>query len=389
MEAVPLGRSTPADRTVDRALRSWNPSRVRGCRDHCQPAVRDPPVPADPGFPPRPIRADRPGRHDGRDERAGRRPGRCAARRGDGRGGARAERDPLHGGHPDRRRVHAAEPQGGRSLPGDLRRHRLSAPHPGQRLPEPRAGFPARHAAHPAGRAAGGAPGDRREGRGAERWAQRRRHIHPSDQGRPDSDRNSRLDMQPTRQAVRLAELQVTGEKDEVLNAGRTGAATFIDPTKVALIPSIKRSTRDLTRLDPRSDGNFSFAGRNWLYNNISLDGSYFNNSFGLDDPAPGGQTNAEPVPYDAVEQVQVSVAPFDVRQGGFTGANVNTVTKSGTNQFRGTAYGFYRNDALEGNSVRGSPVVANPSLKYVQSGFALSGPLKRDKAFFYVNAEL
>ena len=63
-------------------------------------------------------------------------------------------------------------------------------------------------------------------------------------------------------------------------------------------LPSIKRSTRDLTRLDPRSDGNFSFAGRNWLYNNISLDGSYFNNPFGLDDPAPGGQTNAEPVPY-------------------------------------------------------------------------------------------
>ena len=198
-----------------------------------------------------------------------------------------------------------------------------------------------------------------------------------------------RLDMKLTRQAVRLAEVQVTGEKDEVLNAGRNGAATFINPTQVALIPSIKRSTRDLIRLDPRSDGNFSFAGRNWLYNNISLDGSYFNNPFGLDDPAPGGQTNAEPVPYDAVEQVQVSVAPFDVRQGGFTGANVNTVTKSGTNQFRGTAYGFYRNDALEGNSVRGSPVVANPSLKYVQSGFALSGPLKRDKAFFYVNAEL
>ena len=200
---------------------------------------------------------------------------------------------------------------------------------------------------------------------------------------------NLRLDMKLTRQAVRLGELQVTGEKDEVLNAGRTGAATFIDPTKVALLPSIKRSTRDLTRLDPRSDGNFSFAGRNWLYNNISLDGSYFNNSFGLDDPAPGGQTNAEPVPYDAVEQVQVSVAPFDVRQGGFTGANVNTVTKSGTNQYRGTAYTFYRNDKLEGNSVRGTPIVANPSLKYIQSGAALSGPIKRDKAFFYVNAEL
>ena len=198
-----------------------------------------------------------------------------------------------------------------------------------------------------------------------------------------------RLDFKLAPQAVQLAGLEVTAARDEVLNAGRNGAATFIDPTKVSLLPSIKRSTRDLIRLDPRNDGNFSFAGRNWLYNNISLDGSYFNNPFGLDDPAPGGQTNAEPVPYDAVEQVQVSIAPFDVREGGFTGANINTVTKSGTNSFRAALYSFYRNDKLEGNSVRGSPVVANPSLKYLQSGFAFSGPIQHDKLFFYLNAEL
>ncbi len=155
------------------------------------------------------------------------------------------------------------------------------------------------------------------------------------------------------------------------------------------MLPSIKRSTRDLTRLDPRSDGNFSFAGRNWLYNNVSLDGSYFNNPFGLDDPAPGGQTNAEPVPYDAVEQVQVSLAPFDVREGGFTGANINTVTKSGTNTLRGSIYTFARNEALQGNTVRGQEVVANPDLSFIQSGFSLSGPLMRDKLFFFVNAEL
>ena len=198
-----------------------------------------------------------------------------------------------------------------------------------------------------------------------------------------------RLDFKLAPQAVQLAGLEVTAARDEVLNAGRNGAATFIDPTKVSLLPSIKRSTRDLIRLDPRNDGNFSFAGRNWLYNNISLDGSYFNNPFGLDDPAPGGQSSAEPVPYDAVEQVQVSIAPFDVREGGFTGANINTVTKSGTNSFRTSLYSFYRNDKLEGNSVRGSPVVANPSLKYLQSGVAVSGPISRNKLFFYLNAEL
>lgn len=200
---------------------------------------------------------------------------------------------------------------------------------------------------------------------------------------------NFRLDFSLVRQAVQLQALEVTGERDEVLNAGRTGAATFIDPTKVALLPSIKRSTRDLTRLDPRSDGNFSFAGRNWLYNNISLDGSYFNNPFGLDDPAPGGQSNAEPVPYDAIEQVQVSVAPFDVREGGFTGANINMVTKSGSNAFKVTGYAFGRDDNLEGNSVRKVKVAANPDLKYFQAGAALSGPLARNRLFFYLNGEI
>jgi hypothetical protein len=198
-----------------------------------------------------------------------------------------------------------------------------------------------------------------------------------------------RLDLALEPQVVELEEIAVTAERDEVLDAGRTGAATYIDPREVALLPSIKRSTRDLTRLDPRSDGNFSFAGRNWLYNNVSLDGSYFNNPFGLDDPAPGGQTNAEPVPYDAVEQVQVSLAPFDVREGGFTGANINTVTKSGTNRFRGSLYTFGRNETLLGNDVRGQPVVANPDLTFIQSGFSLSGPLIQDKLFFFVNAEL
>lgn len=200
---------------------------------------------------------------------------------------------------------------------------------------------------------------------------------------------NLRLDFRLQPQAVRLAPVEVAARVDEVMNAGRTGAATFVDPPTVASIPTVKRSTRDLIRIDPRNDGNFAFAGRNWLYNNISLDGSYFNNPFGLDDPAPGGQTNAEPVPYDAVEQVQVSLAPFDVRQGGFTGANINTVTKSGTNTFRGSAYTFYRNESFLGNKVRGQDVVANPDLSFVQSGISFGGPLVRDRLFFFLNAEL
>jgi hypothetical protein len=195
-----------------------------------------------------------------------------------------------------------------------------------------------------------------------------------------------RVDFQLVRVAAQLGAVEVRARGDE---GTRTGAATFVDPQQVIALPSIKRSTRDLTRLDPRSDGNFAFAGRNWLFNSISLDGSYFSNSFGLDDPAPGGQTNAEPVPFDAVEQVQVSVAPFDVRQGGFTGASINTVTKSGNNDFRASAYTFLRNDAMIGNKVSGSKVVANPSLSYNQSGVSFSGPIMRDKLFFFINGEI
>ena len=198
-----------------------------------------------------------------------------------------------------------------------------------------------------------------------------------------------RVDFRLEAQAVQLEAVEAAAQRDEVLNASRTGAATLLDPGKVELLPSIKRSTRDLIRVDPRNDGNYAFAGRNWLYNNISLDGSYFNNPFGLDDPAPGGQTNAEPVPYDAVAELQVSVAPFDVRQGGFTGANVNTVTKSGTNEFHGSAYTFGRNENLLGNTVRGSQIVATPSLSYLQAGASFSGPLSRDKLFFFVNGEI
>ncbi len=200
---------------------------------------------------------------------------------------------------------------------------------------------------------------------------------------------DSRIDFQLKEEAVVGEEVVVTGTVDAVLNSGRTGAATSISPIEVAEMPTIKRSTRDLTRLDPRSDGNYSFGGRNWLYNNISLDGSYFNNPFGLDDPAPGGQTNAEPVPFDAVEQVQVSVAPFDVREGGFTGAGINTVTKSGTNQYKASVYGFFRNQDLVGNKVNGTEVIANPDLTYYQPGFTLSGPIISNTLFFFLNAEI
>jgi hypothetical protein len=200
---------------------------------------------------------------------------------------------------------------------------------------------------------------------------------------------SSRLSFVLTETAIELETLTVTADQDQVLNSDRTGAATTIPRAEVVALPSVRRSTRDLTRTDPRNDGNFSFGGRNWLYNSITLDGSYFNNSFGLDDPAPGGQTATEPVPFDAVEQVTVQIAPYDVRQSGFTGASINTVTRSGTNRWKVSGFAFYRNQNLQGNKVSGEEVIADPDLSVGQYGFSVGGPIIQDKLFFFFSGEL
>jgi hypothetical protein len=200
---------------------------------------------------------------------------------------------------------------------------------------------------------------------------------------------SARIAFALTETAIELEALTVEAAQDALLNSDRTGAATTIPRAEVVALPSVRRSTRDLTRIDPRNDGNFSFGGRNWLYNNITLDGSYFNNSFGLDDPAPGGQTATEPVPFDAVEQVTVQIAPYDVRQSGFTGASINTVTRSGTNRWKVSGFAFYRNQSLLGNKVSGEDVIANPDLSVGQYGFSVGGPIIENKLFFFFSGEL
>lgn len=170
----------------------------------------------------------------------------------------------------------------------------------------------------------------------------------------------------------------------------KTGASTNISNRLIRELPTIARSTDDYLRLTPSASPTYngmSFAGRNGQYNNFSLDGAVFNNPFGLDAPTPGGQTNAQPISLDAIDQIQVNLAPYDVTQAGFTGAGVNTVTKSGTNKFYGTIFGFYRNDALTGKKVSGSKLVV-PSLNHLQTGFSLGGAIKKNKLFYFVNFE-
>jgi len=182
-----------------------------------------------------------------------------------------------------------------------------------------------------------------------------------------------------------LSELVVTAGTEDI-NDDRTGAATTIDTKEIQDLPTITRSAEDIYRVSPSADGN-SFVGRNDQLNNFSLDGSIFNNPFGLDVATAGGQTNAQPISLDAIDQIQVSIAPFDVTQSGFTGASINAVTKSGTNTFKGSVFGFYRNEDFTGSTVAGNDILV-PDLTQFQSGFSLGGPIIEDKLFFFANLE-
>jgi outer membrane receptor protein involved in Fe transport len=185
---------------------------------------------------------------------------------------------------------------------------------------------------------------------------------------------------------VQIDEVVVKYDRNDVMSSDRTGSMTNVNREKIVALPTISRSQKDLTRLTPESDGN-SFGGRNNLYNNFSLDGSIFNNSFGLDVSTPGGQADAQPVSLDAIDQIQVSLAPFDVREGGFTGAGVNAVTKSGTNEFKGSTYYYFRNENMVGDKVSGHKA-PNLDFNTNQYGISLGGPIIKNKLFFFVNAE-
>ena len=183
-----------------------------------------------------------------------------------------------------------------------------------------------------------------------------------------------------------LDAILLTGSSNGTFGSDRTGAETSIGRREITRLPTITRSAADFTRLEPSSTGN-SFGGRNDQYNNFSLDGSIFNNPFGLDSPTPGGQSEAQPISLDAIDQIQVSLAPYDVTQSGFTGASVNAVTKSGTNQFHGTVYGFTRTEDLTGSKVDGDDVL-QPDLEQNQFGFSIGGPIVQNKLFFFANFE-
>ncbi|MEY5045725.1 MAG: hypothetical protein RL713_950, partial [Bacteroidota bacterium] len=146
-----------------------------------------------------------------------------------------------------------------------------------------------------------------------------------------------------------LSGVVVSGKRSK-LGADKTGASTNVGQRQLATLPTISRSISDFTRLTPQANGT-SFAGRDGRYNNIQVDGANLNNNFGLSsDPLPGGGN--QPISLDAFDEISINIAPFDVRQAGFTGAGINAVTKSGTNTFKGTAYRYNRNQSFNGMNV-------------------------------------
>ena len=189
------------------------------------------------------------------------------------------------------------------------------------------------------------------------------------------------------------ARLKESAELDEVVVLGtaskfageKTGASTHITSKDISRYPNISRNLTALTKMSPYATRN-GFGGRDQRMNNYTIDGANFNYSMGLDGAVlPGG---GNPISIDALEEVQVSIAPFDVRQSNFVGGSVNAVTKSGTNQFRGSAYMYTKNEFLRGNDVDGYNLGEREEERRNVYGFTFGGPILKNKLFFFVNGE-
>ena len=195
------------------------------------------------------------------------------------------------------------------------------------------------------------------------------------------------LDVNMTVDANALGEVIVTGIGSK-FQTEKTGAATNINSSQISNLPTVTRNLTDITRLSPYGGNGMSFAGTDGRTANFTVDGANFNNNFGLSAGLPGG---GNPISIEAIEELQVVISPFDVRQTNFIGGGVNAITKSGTNKFRGSAYIFHRNENMRGDVVDGTQLGATAREKdrVTTYGVTLGGPIIKDKLFFFVNGEM
>ena len=189
-----------------------------------------------------------------------------------------------------------------------------------------------------------------------------------------------------TEESKTLDEIVVTALRTK-FPTEKTGAVTNITNTQIANMPTVSRSIMDITRLSPYGGNGMSFAGTDGRTANFTVDGANFNNNFGLSDRLPGG---GNPISIEAIEEMQVVIAPYDVRQTNFIGGGVNAITKSGTNTFKASAYVFHKNENLRGDAVKGQQILgARERDRNTTYGFTIGGPIIKNKLFFFVNGEM
>ncbi|NJL28124.1 MAG: TonB-dependent receptor [Thermoanaerobaculia bacterium] len=192
-----------------------------------------------------------------------------------------------------------------------------------------------------------------------------------------------------------ITETVIVTAEAPLINPSQTGATSNVSTDQIESLPTVRRSLQDFARTNPyfvvdaqdASATRINVVGRNNRYNTIQIDGAVNNDLFGLADTGtPGGQTNAQPISLDAVQELQLAVSPYDVRQGGFTGGAINVVTRSGTNAFHGSVYGSIRDQDYVGDGPSDTPLAEFNEDQY---GFRLGGPLVKDRFFFFANAEI
>ena len=182
-----------------------------------------------------------------------------------------------------------------------------------------------------------------------------------------------------------LSEAIVMATPASKFTAEKTGASTNISTKQMQSLPSVNRSITDIAKLSPYGGSGMSFAGGDGRSSNFTVDGANFNNNFGLSSSLPGG---GSPISIDAIDEIQVVISPFDVRQSNFIGGGVNAITKSGTNKFKGSAYVYHRNQNMRGNTVDGLELGERGVESNTTYGMTLGGPIVKNKLFFFVNFE-
>ena len=187
-----------------------------------------------------------------------------------------------------------------------------------------------------------------------------------------------------TESSTELNEVVVVGVKSSKFNTTKTGATTNISSAQMILLPSISRSINDIARVSPYSNG-MSFSGGDGRSTNFTVDGSNLNNNFGLSSSLPGG---GNPISIDAIEEVQVVIAPYDVRQTNFIGGGINAITKSGTNTIKASVYTYEKNQNMRGNKIADKDFGTRAKESNTIYGFTLGAPIIKDKLFIFGNLE-